>query len=105
MNILGTSSRADDHIASYSSKGPTLFDHIVKPDLVAPGNRIIISLYTAALTLKTFIRQRNSQFFVSSERDQHRFPYLLLAQWYEHGNTDGEWRGGSVVAKESDPHS
>jgi serine protease AprX len=54
MNTLGTSSRADDHIASYSSKGPTLFDHIVKPDLVAPGNRII-SLYTAALTLKTFI--------------------------------------------------
>ncbi len=50
MNTLGTSSRADDHIASYSSKGPTLFDHIVKPDLVAPGNRII-SLYTAALTL------------------------------------------------------
>ena len=25
---------------SYSSKGPTLFDHVVKPDLVAPGNRI-----------------------------------------------------------------
>ena len=29
-------------------KGPTLFDRVVKPDLVAPGNRII-SLYTAAL--------------------------------------------------------
>ena len=50
MNTAGTSSRSDDQIASYSSKGPTLFDHIVKPDLVAPGNRII-SLYTAALTL------------------------------------------------------
>ena len=40
MNTVGTLSRADDKIASYSSKGPTLFDHIVKPDLVAPGNRI-----------------------------------------------------------------
>jgi hypothetical protein len=32
-----TVSRADDLIASYSSKGPTLFDHVVKPDIVAPG--------------------------------------------------------------------
>jgi serine protease AprX len=41
MNTLGTLSRADDKITSYSSKGPTPIDHIVKPDLVAPGNRII----------------------------------------------------------------
>ena len=32
---------ADDVIASYSSKGPTLIDHIVKPDLVAPGNAVV----------------------------------------------------------------
>lgn len=37
----GTPSRADDTVASYSSKGPTLLDHVVKPDLVAPGNRIV----------------------------------------------------------------
>jgi len=37
----GTPSRVDDTVASYSSKGPTLLDHVVKPDLVAPGNRII----------------------------------------------------------------
>ena len=60
MNSMGTSSRADDHIASYSSKGPTLFDHIVKPDLVAPGNRII-SLYTALPDSEPPLsRQRNS---------------------------------------------
>ena len=41
MKTVDTASRADDLIASYSSKGPTLFDHIVKPDIVAPGNRII----------------------------------------------------------------
>lgn len=50
MNTLGTPSRSDDIIASYSSKGPTMYDHIVKPDLVAPGNQII-SLYTAGFTL------------------------------------------------------
>jgi len=37
---MGTATRVDDAIASYSSKGPTLIDHIVKPDVVAPGNRV-----------------------------------------------------------------
>src|SRR5262249_14280505 len=50
MKTMGTPSRSDDLIASYSSKGPTLYDHVVKPDLVAPGNRLV-SLYTASLTL------------------------------------------------------
>lgn len=45
-----TAFRGDDTIASYSSKGPTLLDHIVKPDLVAPGNRIV-SLLSPSSTL------------------------------------------------------
>jgi serine protease AprX len=47
---MGTATRVDDAIASYSSKGPTLVDHLVKPDLVAPGNRIV-SLRDAGSTL------------------------------------------------------
>ncbi|MGA2674154.1 MAG: S8 family peptidase [Terracidiphilus sp.] len=50
MNTEGTADRTDDVPASYSSKGPSLFDQVVKPDLVAPGNAII-SLYTPAETL------------------------------------------------------
>ncbi|HBY59633.1 MAG TPA: hypothetical protein DEH78_07400 [Solibacterales bacterium] len=41
MKDMGTASRSDDRIASYSSKGPTLVDQVVKPDLVAPGNLMI----------------------------------------------------------------
>lgn len=41
MKTMGTVTRTDDLIASYSSKGPTLIDHVVKPDIMAPGNRII----------------------------------------------------------------
>jgi serine protease AprX len=41
MNAMGTATRTDDKIASYSSKGPTAIDHIVKPDLVAPGNSVV----------------------------------------------------------------
>jgi serine protease AprX len=37
----GTLTRTDDMPASYSSKGPTMVDHIVKPDLLAPGNRVV----------------------------------------------------------------
>jgi serine protease AprX len=47
---LQTATRVDDKIASYSSKGPSLLDHIVKPDLVAPGNRMV-SLRVAGSTL------------------------------------------------------
>ena len=40
MKTMGTPNRSDDLIATYSSKGPTMVDHIVKPDLVAPGNLV-----------------------------------------------------------------
>src|SRR5579864_8993554 len=48
----GTPSRLDDSVASYSSKGPTAFDHIVKPDLVAPGNNVV-SLMAPNSTIAT----------------------------------------------------
>jgi serine protease AprX len=51
MKPMGTATRADDLVASYSSKGPTLFDHIVKPDVVAPGNTAISVLASFNTTL------------------------------------------------------
>src|SRR5579884_3149164 len=45
-------SRADDRIATYSSRGPTLLDFILKPDIVAPGNKVI-SLYAGSTYLST----------------------------------------------------
>jgi serine protease AprX len=36
-----TADVTDDAVAAYSSVGPTLFDEVAKPDLVAPGNRLI----------------------------------------------------------------
>src|ERR1700681_601785 len=50
MKTLDTQSTADDQIASYSSKGPTWGDLVVKPDVVAPGN-LIMSLRTPGSTL------------------------------------------------------
>jgi serine protease AprX len=41
VNTQGTVSRGDDRVAPYSSRGPTKYDMTAKPDLVAPGNRIV----------------------------------------------------------------
>ncbi|HLJ28858.1 MAG TPA: S8 family peptidase [Candidatus Angelobacter sp.] len=40
-NTHATDITSDDTVTSYSSKGPALLDHVIKPDLVAPGNRIV----------------------------------------------------------------
>jgi serine protease AprX len=52
MNTMGTPDRGDDVMTTYSSKGPTAIDHIVKPDIVAPGNKVI-SLQAQGSTLVT----------------------------------------------------
>jgi serine protease AprX len=41
LNTWGTAKRSDDTVATYSSRGPTRFDMGVKPDVAAPGNRLI----------------------------------------------------------------
>jgi len=50
MSPNGTWTRTDDIVSSYSSKGPTLLDHILKPDIMAPGNKIT-SLLSPGSTL------------------------------------------------------
>ena len=53
MNANETPWRSDDQIASYSSKGPSLLDHVVKPDLVAPGNNVVSLLASPDCTIAT----------------------------------------------------
>ena len=52
-NMHNSSNRSDDTVASYSSKGPSAIDHIVKPDLIAPGNNIISLLASPNCALVT----------------------------------------------------
>jgi serine protease AprX len=47
----GSTSASAETKASYSSKGPTTFDHVVKPDIMAPGNDIV-SLAAPGATLE-----------------------------------------------------
>jgi serine protease AprX len=41
LNTFGTIARADDGVCTYSSRGPTYIDQAAKPDLVAPGNKVV----------------------------------------------------------------
>ena len=40
-NTGGTTGRADDRVAPYSSRGPSWYDGIAKPDVLAPGTNLI----------------------------------------------------------------
>ena len=58
LRTNGTLDRSDDEVAPWSSKGPTLIDHIVKPDLVAPGSKIV----SAAMKTSTLAVEHPERF-------------------------------------------
>lgn len=82
-NTFGTDSRSDDGIATYSSRGPTRsfkmvngvkkYDHLIKPDLVAPGNKII-SAESKTNTLLSTNPQLNVD--VNGSKDEYQLMYL-----------------------------
>ena len=41
LNTWGTVDRSDDTLATYSSRGPSAYDFAVKPDVAAPGTKIL----------------------------------------------------------------
>src|SRR5262249_21111081 len=38
-----TPQRSDDTVATYSSRGPTMYDLVLKPDIAAPGTHVVSS--------------------------------------------------------------
>ncbi|MEZ5286347.1 MAG: S8 family serine peptidase [Vicinamibacterales bacterium] len=54
LRTQGTVDPSDDEVAPWSSRGPTMVDHIVKPDLVAPGSRIISTAAAGSQLIQQF---------------------------------------------------
>jgi serine protease AprX len=54
VDTHGTPQRSDDTLALYSSKGPTQYDLVLKPDLVAPGSNIVSAEAAEAYLAKTY---------------------------------------------------
>jgi serine protease AprX len=57
LDTKGTADRGDDEVASFSSIGPTAFDAMLKPDLVAPGRRITSAEAAGSLLSVNFPQQ------------------------------------------------
>jgi len=54
LRTQGTADPSDDEVAPWSSRGPTMVDHIVKPDLVAPGSRILSTAAAGGALMQQF---------------------------------------------------
>ena len=79
-NTFGTDGRVDDGVTTYSSRGPTRsyrtdaggvkrYDNLIKPDLVAPGNRLI-SANSEGNLLVTQFPNLDAQISISGTRNQ-----------------------------------
>jgi serine protease AprX len=71
---MGTHSRADDTIATFSSLGPTAYDHAAKPDLVAPG----VGIYSLSSPGST-LYERWEQYLIAGARPAPHMPYQSLS--------------------------
>jgi serine protease AprX len=78
-NTFGTDTRADDVVTTYSSRGPTRsswtdgaglvhHDNLIKPDLVAPGNKVI---WAAAVDNNLLLNNPQLNAYVSGDKTRN----------------------------------
>ena len=70
-----TTTRLDDVVAEYSSRGPTWFNGFVKPDVVAPGHRLAVGREPLVLSLRPPGQE---------PRQEQVRPAAPVSQWLEH---------------------
>ncbi len=61
---------SDDYVSTFSSRGPTAGDFVVKPDLVAPGNRLV-STIPGSSTLGSLLPDRIVRCTMGDECDDY----------------------------------
>ena len=71
---MGTTSRADDTMAAFSSRGPTAYDHAAKPDLAAPG----VGIYSLSSPGST-LYDRWADYLLPGAAGAPDLPYLSLS--------------------------
>ena len=69
VNTYGTDTRYDDRVATFSSSGPTRgyklvngarkYDNLIKPDIVAPGNKLIAAASPSSVAQANSIIKKN----------------------------------------------
>ena len=83
LNTWQTPGRSDDSVTTYSSRGPTRYELAVKPDVVAPGNKIVSLEASAVVPVDELFR---------APRRRKRNQRLHEDERHEHGDADGERR-------------
>ena len=73
-NHGGTSDRADDTMAGFSSRGPTAVDHSAKPDVVAPG----VGIESLSDPASAFYTSK-SAYLLNGTQPTSYLPYLSLS--------------------------
>jgi serine protease AprX len=73
-STMGTLTREDDTIGSYSSRGPTYLDYAAKPDLVAPGTGTVSLSDPSSLFYTT-----RAAYLVKGTIGTSYLPYLSLS--------------------------
>ena len=71
---MGTDSRTDDAVATFSSRGPTAYDFAAKPDLVAPG----VGIYSLSSPGST-LYERWQDYLIPGSESAPYMPYMSLS--------------------------
>jgi subtilisin family serine protease len=86
-NTFGTDARSDDGVATFSSRGPTRgswtdasgvrhYDNLIKPDLVAPGNKLIYAESDDKSNPNLLVRQNPHLDSGITDSDNRKLMYL-----------------------------
>jgi serine protease AprX len=85
-NTFGTDSRGDDVVATYSSRGPTRgyavvngvkkYDNLIKPDLVAPGNKLIGAMSVSQTPSNAIVQTYSTLEIKNGATDSMKTMYL-----------------------------
>ena len=58
LNTMGTQTTSDDTVTTYSSRGPSMIDLVLKPDIIAPGNHVTSLAAPASLLFTNYAGNR-----------------------------------------------
>ena len=86
FDMAGSAARGDDTIPWYSSRGPTWYDAYQKPDLVAPGHRMISDIDRTSTLYQTYPQVHR----LSDRRYKRKGRPIFSIERHEHGRRDGD---------------